>query len=96
MLSSKQRTHLKALAHPLKPIVQVGKKGASLEVEKELARALFDHELVKVRFMGSQSVFDDASHLAERANAELVAVLGKNAIMFLQNEEKPRVKLPKT
>ena len=86
MLSSKQRAHLKALAHGLKPVVQVGKKGLSAEVESELARALFDHELVKVRFLGNPKVMDDAQALAQKANAEVVAVLGKNAIFFLRNE----------
>jgi RNA-binding protein len=48
-LSGRQKRHLRALAHQIDPLVQVGKEGVSEALVAATDRALTDHELVKVR-----------------------------------------------
>lgn len=48
-LSPNERQLLKAQAHRLRPLVQLGGKGLSASVLAEVERALDAHELIKVR-----------------------------------------------
>ena len=48
-LTNRERNHLKARAHALEPIVQVGQAGLTDKVAAEIDRALAAHELIKVR-----------------------------------------------
>ena len=48
-LSPRERARLKARAHPLAPVVQLGGAGLTDAVVGEVDRALTAHELIKVR-----------------------------------------------
>jgi RNA-binding protein len=48
-LSTRERAHLKARAHGLSPVVQVGNTGLTENLIAEVDRALTAHELIKVR-----------------------------------------------
>src|SRR5258705_121501 len=48
-LTGSDRRHLRRLAHPLDPVVQIGAAGVTPGVLSALDGALRDHELVKVR-----------------------------------------------
>ena len=48
-LTGKQRRHLRALGHHLRPLVQVGKEGVTPSLVEALKVAIVDHELVKVK-----------------------------------------------
>jgi putative YhbY family RNA-binding protein len=48
-LTSRERSQLKARAHALEPVVQVGRGGLTDSVVAEIDRALIAHELIKVR-----------------------------------------------
>jgi RNA-binding protein len=48
-LTNRERNHLKARAHALEPIVQIGQAGLTDKVVAEIDRALAAHELIKVR-----------------------------------------------
>jgi RNA-binding protein len=48
-LSNKQKQYLKGLAHPLKPVVQLGGNGLTEGVLAEIENALSFHELIKVK-----------------------------------------------
>lgn len=52
-LSARQRALLKARAHALEPVVQIGQAGASEGVLAEIERALTAHGLIKVRLAGA-------------------------------------------
>jgi RNA-binding protein len=95
-LTPKQRQYLKGLAHPLSPVVRVGRGRVSPEVIRETARSLEAHELIKARIDGDDSGArrDLASALSESTAAELVAVIGKTAIFYRARAEKPKIKLP--
>ena len=49
MITSKQRSFLRSMAHNLDPVVYIGKFGVTENVEKEIDNCLENRELVKVK-----------------------------------------------
>jgi RNA-binding protein len=96
MLTGKQRRHLRALAHPLKPLVQIGKGGIDEGLVAAVDQALTDHELVKVR-VGEASPVDRhaaAEELAAKTKSELAQVLGNIVLLYRPDPDEPTIKLP--
>lgn len=96
-LTSKQRQFLKGRAHALSPVVRVGKGGLTPAVVEEAKTALRAHELVKVRIEADDG--DDRREMAERlaqdAGAQLVARVGKVAVLYKERAEDPGIRLPR-
>ena len=90
-----QRRFLRAKAHPLHAIVQVGDAGASESVIAAIDAALRDHELIKVRMHAPAEKHALAEALAKGAAAELCGVVGHTLILYRRNAEHPRIQLPK-
>jgi RNA-binding protein len=97
MLTSKQRQFLKGLAHPLAPVVRIGRGKLTDSIVEETKKSLLAHELIKVRIETEDSVERRtiAENLASAAGAELAGRVGKIAILYREREEKPAIKLPK-
>lgn len=97
MLTPKQRQFLRGLAHPLSPVVRVGRNGVTPAVVEETKKSLLAHELIKVRIDSddAEERKSQAELLAEKADAQSAGRVGKIAILFRQREEKPRIKLPR-
>lgn len=95
-LTSKQRQYLKGLAHPLEPIVRVGRAGASPSVVEETKRSLASHELIKVRIENDDSAQRKAlaEDLGRECSADVVATIGKLAILYRARDEDPEIELP--
>ncbi len=83
-LSEKQRRYLRGLAHPLNPVILLGKEGFTEAVAKETARALHDHELIKVKGMGGDRYARDATvpALPERTGSPLVHLIGNVGLLY--------------
>jgi RNA-binding protein len=96
-LTGTQKKHLRGLAHGLEPMVRVGQKGLTEEVEREVDRTLARHELVKVKLAGDR---DERRRLAEELarglEAELVGTIGTIAILFRRNPDpkERKIRLP--
>ena len=86
---------LRAVAHRIRPLVEVGKRGLSQTVVEELLRALADHELVKIRVtVGDRTNRDKlVSEMCNVSGAVLVQRVGNVATLFLEN---PNVDLKKS
>ena len=97
MLTGKQRRHLRALGHELKPIVQVGKGGIDEGLIAALDRALADHELVKIKIGDGAGLDrnDAANQLAEQTHSEVAQVLGYTVLLYRADPEDPKIELPK-
>ncbi|HXG58010.1 MAG TPA: ribosome assembly RNA-binding protein YhbY [Thermoanaerobaculia bacterium] len=96
MLTPKQKQFLKGLAHPLAPVVRVGRGGVTGTVVEETKKSLLAHELIKVRIESDdrserQSI---AEKLAAAADAEVAGTVGKIAILYRARDEKPAIRLP--
>lgn len=96
-LTPKQRAHLKSLAHPLKPILQIGKEGASDAVVDTITNAFRTRELLKVKVLESspEDARAVAASLAERVErVELVQVIGKTIVFYRRHPTNREIVLP--
>jgi RNA-binding protein len=98
VLSERQRRHLRGLAHPLKPVVRLGNPGLTDAVVAETARALHDHELIKVKAPGGDREARDElfETLAARTGSALVHRIGNVAVLYRPNTRLPRILIPDT
>jgi len=96
-LTSKQRAHLRSLAHHLKPIIQVGTDGVSEAVLKTVKEAFNTRELLKVK------VLEAAPESARETGDAIVAALdevqvaqtiGRTVVLYRPHEENPEIQLP--
>jgi RNA-binding protein len=96
-LSEKQRRHLRGLAHELNPVIRLGNAGLTEAVAAETARALQDHELIKVKAPGGgdrdarDALF---AELAQRTSSALVYRIGNVAVLYRPNPKLPRILIP--
>ena len=96
MLTGKQRRYLRSLGHHLQPVVQLGKEGPSDGIVAATLQALRDHELIKVRLLGSAG--EDrrgiADELAASTESEVAQVLGRTLLLYKPHPEEPTIVLP--
>jgi RNA-binding protein len=97
VLTTKQRAYLRGLAHPLAPIVRLGKAGLTEGVLAETRKALESHELIKVRIEVDEGAERRqlAGRLAAETDAQLAGTIGKIAILYRERAEEPEIKLPR-
>ena len=83
-LSAKERSHLKARAHALEPVVHVGHSGLTEPLYAEIERALTAHELIKVRAGAAER--EDRAAMVEaictRTGAAHVQSVGKVIVLW--------------
>lgn len=95
-LSTKQKQHLKGLAHNLKPVVLLGANGLTEAVLAEIEIALNHHELIKVKIASedreTKILIVDA--IVRESGAEKVQVIGKTLVLFRQTQER-KIELPR-
>ena len=93
-LSSKERASLRAEAHHLTAIVQIGHHGLTDALRQTLDDALRTHELVKVALTKSTDISaKDAAHqLAEQLGAEVVQTIGRTCTLYRENPDLERKK----
>ncbi len=88
-LTTRQRAQLKARAHALEPVVQLGHTGLSDAVVAEVDRALTAHQLIKVKIGGTdrdaRKALGDA--LGERTDAAVVQRVGKVVVLWRPKPE---------
>jgi RNA-binding protein len=89
-----QRRALRARAHGLSPVAQVGAAGLSEALLAAVDQALRDHELVKVRMLQPQDKKACAGELARASGAALCGLVGHTAILYRPDPEAPRLVLP--
>ncbi|AOH47929.1 MAG: YhbY family RNA-binding protein [Centipeda sp. (in: firmicutes)] len=94
-LTSKQIRKLRSLGMAEEAIVMIGKEGVTPTVVASAREAIKKRELIKVRVL--QNAPDEPEEaitmLAERADANLVQVIGRNGLLFRRNFDKPRIEL---
>lgn len=93
--SPKQRRYLRSLAHDLEPVVQVGNDGVTEGVVGATARALLDHELIKVRLREPEDKKGMSRQLADATDSVLCGLVGHTVILFKPRPEKPAIQLPR-
>ena len=90
-LTARQRRQLRALAHPLDPVVLVGAQGVTPAVVKQVRAALEAHELIKVRFAEGIDARELSDDLATRSGGELAQVIGRVAVLYRRRKKDPKI-----
>jgi RNA-binding protein len=95
-LTEKQKRHLRAKAHHLKPTVIVGGAGLTDGLLRELDLSLAHHELLKVRVNAADRDARKAAieHLCETSGAALVQSIGHIAVLY-RPADPPQIQLPR-
>lgn len=84
LLTSKQRSTLRALGNELEPILIVGKGGISQTVIEQLEEALVARELVKARVLPHTEYDPEevSRELAFQTHSDVVQVIGRNILFY--------------
>jgi len=92
-LAPAERKALRARAHALHPILQLGGKGLTDAVVAEIDRALTHHELIKVRAapLNRDEREVALASICERTGAHAIQHIGKMLVIY---REKPRQEPP--
>lgn len=89
MLRGKQKRQLRALAHHLNPIFQIGKSGITPEMVIGINNSLEKRELIKVSILQNCDI--DKEELAEtissRTGSELVQLIGHTIVLYKQSSK---------
>ncbi|ALC81696.1 MULTISPECIES: ribosome assembly RNA-binding protein YhbY [Bacillus] len=96
MLTGKQKRFLRAKAHHLSPIFQVGKAGVNENMIKQLNDALEARELLKISVL--QNCEEDTSTVAEMiaegTGADIAQTIGKTIVLYKESKENKQITLP--
>ena len=88
-MTSKERAFLRAEAHPLDPIVHIGKESLTPQVVASVDEALTARELIKVGVL--KNCFDDPKELAEiaaeRTHSQVVQVMGRKITLYRRKKK---------
>ncbi|MFH8133184.1 ribosome assembly RNA-binding protein YhbY [Pantoea osteomyelitidis] len=95
-LSTKQKQHLKGLAHPLKPVVMLGNNGLTEGVLAEIEHALEHHELIKVKIATEDRETRQlvVEAILRETRACNVQVIGKTLVLYRPSKES-KISLPR-
>lgn len=95
-LTTKQKQHLRGLAHNLKPIVMLGSNGLTEGVLAEIDNALGYHELIKVKVASGDKELKNAivDAIIRETQAVKVQLIGHVLVLFRQSEEM-KIAIPK-
>lgn len=96
-LTSKQRAHLRSLAHDLSPVVHVGVDGVSEAVLRTVDEAFNNREILKVKIL--ENAPEDARATADAIvdgleDVHVAQTIGRTAVLYRPFPEEPEIRLP--
>lgn len=97
MITSKQRSFLRSMAHSIDPIAYLGKQGLTENVVKQIDVCLEARELVKVKLqegceLEAKTV---ANEVADRLGAEFVQAIGHKFTLYRESKDNKQIVLPR-
>ena len=97
MMTSKQRSYLRSLAHNIAPTVYIGKAGVTDNVIKEIDQCLEARELVKIKLQEGAELDAKtvANELAPGLRAEFVQAIGRKFTLYRESKENKQIELPR-
>lgn len=96
-LTSRQRAHLRSLAHHLKPILHVGTDGVTDAVVRSIEEAFNTRELLKVKVQEGAPLgaAETARDIADRIDgAHVPQTIGRTIVLYRPFPEDPEIRLP--
>jgi RNA-binding protein len=95
MLTSKQRSALKAMANSIEPIIYVGKAGVTDNVVMQADEALAARELIKgtVQQAAPVGAAEALGEIARRTGAEEVLSSGRKFVLYRPRPKDPGIRI---
>ncbi|MCM5705295.1 ribosome assembly RNA-binding protein YhbY [Larsenimonas salina] len=93
-LTAAQKKSFRSIGHHLNPVVLVSENGLSDGAMAEIDRALFDHELIKVKIAIPDRDARKAllSEISMGTRSEVVQTIGKMVLLYRKNPKaKPKL-----
>ena len=90
MLNKKDKFRLRALANPLKSVVNIGKDGLTENVLISIKDVIKTHELIKVSILKTYEGLETkelADLICSTIDAELIFVVGRVFVIYKKNKE---------
>jgi len=88
MLTTKQKVHLRSLAHSLKPVFQIGKEGISANQITDLNNYLHKHELMKVSILNNCiETPENLINEIEANDIQVIQLIGKTLVLYKPNKK---------
>ena len=96
-LKESQKKYLRGLGHKLKPVITVGDNGLSKPLLAEYESTLAHHELIKVKVrVGDRGARDEIiRELCSGSAAQLVQRIGNVALVYRENPDEQKIRVPK-
>ena len=90
-LKGKQKAYLKSIGQKFEVLLRVGDKGVTPSVIASLNEVLEARELVKISIQNPDRVYrkECITELAGKTDSVIVNIIGKTALLFKVNPEKP-------
>ncbi len=86
--------YLKKLAHGLKPVVQIGKRGLTGSVMESIDKALDDHELIKIKFVDfKEEKREISSVIVEKVECIMVGMIGNVGTFYREHPDEAMRKI---
>ncbi len=88
MITSKQRSNLRAIAQKIEPITQVGKLGVNDSLIESLDLAIEKREIIKITVLENSGLIPKEAgfEIAERLNAEFVCATGRKLVFYRRSK----------
>lgn len=95
MLTSKQRSELRKMAHSLPAVTQVGKGGINQALLDSLDKTLETRELIKVSVLETAGLTarEAMSEICNELKAEEVCDIGFKFVIYRKSENDPKIKI---
>ncbi|HPG92745.1 MAG TPA: YhbY family RNA-binding protein [Clostridia bacterium] len=90
MITSKERSILKSKCNTLKPSVNIGKSGLSLNIITEIETVLFHNEIAKINVLKScdEKATDLMNAVCEKIGSEPIASIGNKFTVYKRSDKK--------
>lgn len=88
MLTGKQKSQLRSIAHNMNALFQIGKDGVNENMIYDILKYLQKHELLKVSIL--QNCNQDKNEIAEifsEYEIEVVQIIGKTIVLYKQSDD---------
>lgn len=96
-LKESQKKYLRGLGHQLKPMITVSENGLTDSLLAEFESTISHHELIKLRVHAGDRAIRDARirELCGKGSTELIQRIGNVALLYRENPENKKIRLPR-
>lgn len=97
MLSGKQRSYLKKLAHNLEPVIQIGKNGITDNFISQVNDILEAREIIKIKILSNSflEAKETGNEVAKLTRSEFIQSIGNKFVIYRESKENKKIEIPK-